>query len=187
MTSWTTPRTWVVGEVVTAAEMNQNVRDNTRTLAAAAIMGMPFLQVGADYSAFTGSSGTTYAAGQVGLGGSSWSTWPGDASGENGTQQIRLTSFLNVELWTPSTAASVTATLAASDASAAPSVPGTIATAAISKVPANGTHCFVADSGWVTLDKTKAWLLELVIVTSWTTGKPGTGQFGATSFLRFIP
>lgn len=30
---WTTPRTWVTGEVVTAAEMNTNIRDNTNALA----------------------------------------------------------------------------------------------------------------------------------------------------------
>lgn len=30
--AWTTPRTWVAGEVVTAAYMNANVRDNTNHL-----------------------------------------------------------------------------------------------------------------------------------------------------------
>lgn len=28
MVAWTTPRTWVVGEAVTAAELNSNIRDN---------------------------------------------------------------------------------------------------------------------------------------------------------------
>lgn len=30
--AWTTPRTWVVGDIVTAAMMNANVRDNTQAL-----------------------------------------------------------------------------------------------------------------------------------------------------------
>lgn len=32
MAGWTTPRTWVVGEVVTAAELNQHIRDNLNFL-----------------------------------------------------------------------------------------------------------------------------------------------------------
>ena len=30
--AWTAPRTWVTNEIVTAAQMNAHVRDNTRFL-----------------------------------------------------------------------------------------------------------------------------------------------------------
>lgn len=35
--AWTTARTWVTGEVVTAAEMNANIRDNTNSITAASV------------------------------------------------------------------------------------------------------------------------------------------------------
>lgn len=38
--AWTTPRTWTVGEVVTAAELNEQIRDNVGYLYDRAVTGI---------------------------------------------------------------------------------------------------------------------------------------------------
>ena len=55
--AWTTPRTWVAGETVTASLMNTHVRDNLNAIAAVGIDGWT------DYSGsatWTGSTNPTY-------------------------------------------------------------------------------------------------------------------------------
>jgi hypothetical protein len=51
MATWATPRTWVTGEVVTAAQMNEQVRDNTtfsKEMSENAMLGVIFDGSGAD-------------------------------------------------------------------------------------------------------------------------------------------
>lgn len=53
MATWTTPRTWVTDEVVTAAQMNEQVRDNTtysKEMGENASIGVVFDGGGADVS-----------------------------------------------------------------------------------------------------------------------------------------
>jgi hypothetical protein len=94
--SFTTPKTWAFGEVLTATDMNTYVRDNTAALLEL-IEGIPVLQK--RVARFTGSgtwtvpAGVTFAIAHM-LGGGGGGGGSGNAGGNGGVSSVDFASGL---------------------------------------------------------------------------------------------
>lgn len=193
--AWTAPRTWVVGEVVTASMMNTHVRDNLKALSdLSATSRLNQQQLGAWQGFGTG-------AGLLGNGVESYNIWGNPTSANisgaavdfdvlaavSATTQWRMSTRFNVTLIVPGGPSAVSwegrVELQATRGTAAAPPPGSVTIGSASVTNATGEAAY--DTGWVAVSAAglrfywPKWFSN-------RTGGSGAGNFAAeaTAFLE---